>query len=101
MLDGTLPHYGAVSAHRFRKARYQRSRCGSASSWRCPMVREISSDSNPSVGVISITITLFNKAVFSWYHFNYPNALTAAQMVFALLFLEVLKARSAPVSELQ
>ena len=44
-------------------------------------------------GVISITITLFNKAVFSWYSFNYPNALTAAQMIFALLFLAALKVR--------
>lgn len=43
--------------------------------------------------MISITITLFNKAVFSWYNFNYPNALTAAQMVFALVFLAILKVR--------
>ena len=44
-------------------------------------------------GVVSITITLFNKAVFSWYNFNYPNALTAAQMMFALVFLAILKVR--------
>lgn len=42
-------------------------------------------------GVISISITLFNKAVFSWYQFNYSNTLTLAQMVFSILFLLLLR----------
>jgi len=42
-------------------------------------------------GVTSITITFFNKAVFSTYNFQASNTLTLAQGVFSIVFLIVLK----------
>ena len=39
------------------------------------------------VGFVSLSITFFNKAVFSMYAFNYSNALTAAQMILSLLVI--------------
>jgi hypothetical protein len=41
-------------------------------------------------GSISMSITLFNKAVFV-YDFRFSNALTLSQMLFALVFLYILK----------
>lgn len=38
-------------------------------------------------GVISISITFFNKAVFSVYDFRYSNALTLGQVLSCLAFL--------------
>lgn len=38
---------------------------------------------------MSITITFFNRAVFYSYEFNFPNILSAAQMLFSLIFLTV------------
>ena len=43
------------------------------------------------VGLISIAITFFNKAVFSSYDFNGSNTLTLAQGIFSLVFLITLK----------
>jgi len=42
-------------------------------------------------GVISISITFFNKAVLSVYSFNYSNTLTLGQMITAIVFLWALK----------
>jgi len=42
-------------------------------------------------GVISISITIFNKAVLSHYQFPYANTLALGQMFFSLLFLEGMK----------
>jgi hypothetical protein len=44
-----------------------------------------------TAGIISITITLFNKAVFSFYGFKFPLTLFVAQMLFSLLFVSGLK----------
>ena len=44
-----------------------------------------------SAGTVSITITLFNKAVFSFYGFKFPLTLFVAQMLFSLLFVSSLK----------
>jgi solute carrier family 35 protein len=41
--------------------------------------------------VISISITIFNKAVLSHYQFPYANTLALGQMFFSLLFLEGMK----------
>jgi solute carrier family 35 protein len=42
-------------------------------------------------GAISVAITIFNKAVLSQYHFNYPNTLALGQMIFSLGFLVLMK----------
>lgn len=42
-------------------------------------------------GITSVSITFFNKAVVSVYHFNFSNTLTLGQMICALLFLVVMK----------
>eukprot|EP01098_Paradermamoeba_levis_P007413 TRINITY_DN3063_c0_g3_i3.p1 TRINITY_DN3063_c0_g3~~TRINITY_DN3063_c0_g3_i3.p1 ORF type:complete len:313 (+),score=67.15 TRINITY_DN3063_c0_g3_i3:331-1269(+) len=42
-------------------------------------------------GVVSISITFFNRAVFSIWKFNYSNTLTLGQMLFSLVFLVFLK----------
>lgn len=42
-------------------------------------------------GTVSITITLFNKAVFSFYCFKFQLTLFVAQMLFSLLFVSGLK----------
>uniref|UniRef100_A0A7S0EDN4 Sugar phosphate transporter domain-containing protein n=1 Tax=Hanusia phi TaxID=3032 RepID=A0A7S0EDN4_9CRYP len=42
-------------------------------------------------GIVSITITLFNKAVFSFYKFKYPMTLFVFQMLFSLIFVTLLK----------
>jgi len=38
-------------------------------------------------GVVSITITLFNKAIFNYYEFKFPLTLFVAQMIFSLIFV--------------
>ena len=38
---------------------------------------------------VSISLTMFNKAVFAIYEFRYPSTLTTAQIVISLLFLLV------------
>ena len=40
-----------------------------------------------SYGIVSITITLFNKAVFNYYEFKFPLTLFVAQMAFSLIFV--------------
>ncbi|EFA77914.1 hypothetical protein PPL_08555 [Heterostelium album PN500] len=42
-------------------------------------------------GVTSVSITFFNKAVLSYYGFDYSNALTLGQMLFSLFFLVIMK----------
>jgi len=44
-----------------------------------------------SYGVISISITFFNKAVFAVYNFEGSNTLTFGQILFALIFLDLMK----------
>src|SRR4051812_32369212 len=46
------------------------------------------------VGVVSISITFFNKAVLSSYAFRYPNLMTLFQMAFSLILLMVAKSAS-------
>ena len=45
-----------------------------------------------SYGLVSISITLFNKAVFSIYKFNYPNLVTTLQIGVSILYLVLLRA---------
>jgi len=42
-------------------------------------------------GVVSISITLFNKMVLSGYGFDYPNIMTLCQMSFSLTMLYVMR----------
>jgi solute carrier family 35 protein len=42
-------------------------------------------------GIVSISITFFNKAVLSSYKFHHPNLMTLSQILFSLFFLSVLK----------
>jgi len=42
-------------------------------------------------GIISISITFFNKAVFKLYNFNASNTVTLGQMIFSLIFLWTMK----------
>jgi len=44
-----------------------------------------------SYGVISVSITFFNKAVLSYYEFPYSNMLTLGQMIFSIVFLVSMK----------
>eukprot|EP01105_Mastigella_eilhardi_P009158 TRINITY_DN2177_c0_g1_i2.p1 TRINITY_DN2177_c0_g1~~TRINITY_DN2177_c0_g1_i2.p1 ORF type:complete len:326 (-),score=116.17 TRINITY_DN2177_c0_g1_i2:346-1296(-) len=44
-------------------------------------------------GVVSLSITFFNKAVLSYYGFNYSTTLVLAQMLFALAATDVLRRR--------
>ena len=39
-------------------------------------------------GSVSISITLFNKAVFSIYHFHYPNLVMLGQMLVTLSLIK-------------
>lgn len=39
-------------------------------------------------GTVSISITLFNKAVFSVYHFKFPNLVMLGQMLVTLLLIK-------------
>jgi hypothetical protein len=43
-------------------------------------------------GFVSIAITLFNRAVFSVYHFNYPSTVTLLQILVSLVFMYALRA---------
>ena len=40
-----------------------------------------------SYGLVSTSITLFNKAVFAHFHFNYPNLVTSMQLAISLLYM--------------
>jgi len=42
-------------------------------------------------GIISVSITFFNKAILSLFKFKYSALLTLGQMVFSLIFLSLLK----------
>lgn len=44
-----------------------------------------------NVGSVSISITIFNKAVLSYYGFNNANTLALGQAIFSLIFLQILK----------
>ncbi len=44
-----------------------------------------------SYGTVSVSITLFNKAVFSVYGFHYPNFVTTLQIVVSILYMNLLK----------
>lgn len=44
-----------------------------------------------SYGTVSISITLFNKAVFSVYGFRYPNFVTTLQILVSLFYMHLLK----------
>ena len=44
-------------------------------------------------GGVSISITLFNKAIFSTYHFTYPNLVTLGQILITLTLIRLLSAR--------
>lgn len=42
-------------------------------------------------GLVSTSITLFNRAVFSVYHFNFPSFVTLVQIVVSLIYMYALK----------
>lgn len=42
-------------------------------------------------GAVSVSITLFNKAVFSYYKFNFPNLFTTLQILVSLLYMIILR----------
>lgn len=44
-----------------------------------------------SYGTVSVSITLFNKAVFSVYGFHYPNFVTTLQILVSILYMHLLK----------
>lgn len=44
-----------------------------------------------SYGATSISITLFNKAVFAVFHFNYPNIMTTLQILVSIFYMYALK----------
>ncbi len=44
-----------------------------------------------SYGSVSVSITLFNKAVFSVYGFHYPNFVTTLQILVSILYMHLLK----------
>lgn len=41
----------------------------------------------PHAGLVSTSITLFNRAVFSVYHFNYPSFVTLVQILVSLVYM--------------
>ena len=43
-------------------------------------------------GLVSTSITLFNRAVFSVYHFNFPNFVTSVQILVSIAFIYGLRA---------
>lgn len=44
-------------------------------------------------GIVSISITVFNKAVLTQYKFNYSNTLSLGQGICSLMFLYILRRR--------
>ena len=44
-----------------------------------------------SYGLVSTSITLFNKAVFSKFHFNYPNLVTSYQIAVSIIYMLALR----------
>jgi hypothetical protein len=43
-------------------------------------------------GLVSVAITLFNRAVFSVYHFNFPSTVTLLQIIVSLVYMYALRA---------
>jgi hypothetical protein len=43
-------------------------------------------------GLVSVAITLFNRAVFSVYHFNFPSTVTLLQILVSLVYMYGLRA---------
>lgn len=44
-----------------------------------------------SYGFTSVSITLFNKAVFAIYHFHYPNLVTTLQILVSITYMWLLR----------
>ena len=44
-----------------------------------------------SYGTVSVSMTLFNKAVFSVYQFNYPNFVTTLQIIISIVYMLALE----------
>jgi len=44
-----------------------------------------------SYGTVSVSMTLFNKAVFSVYQFSYPNFVTTLQIIISIVYMLVLE----------
>ncbi len=44
-----------------------------------------------SYGAVSVSMTLFNKAVFSVYQFNYPNFVTTLQIIISIVYMLILE----------
>lgn len=44
-----------------------------------------------SYGTVSVSMTLFNKAVFSVYQFNFPNFVTTLQIIISIIYMLVLE----------
>lgn len=42
-------------------------------------------------GAVSVSMTLFNKAVFSVYQFNYPNFVTTLQIIISIVYMLILE----------
>lgn len=38
-------------------------------------------------GLVSTSITLFNKAIFAHFNFNYPNLVTSMQLAISILYM--------------
>lgn len=49
----------------------------------------------PRYGFVSVAITLFNRAVFSVYQFNFPSTVTLLQILVSLAFMYALRAAGA------
>jgi len=58
---------------------------------RCHATSSLSLPHHRGIGLVSISITFFNKAVLSVYDFHYSNTLTLGQMVFAIVALFLMK----------
>lgn len=44
-----------------------------------------------SYGTVSVSMTLFNKAVFSVYQFNFPNFVTTLQIIISIIYMLILE----------
>jgi hypothetical protein len=44
-----------------------------------------------SYATVSVSMTLFNKAVFSVYQFNFPNFVTTLQIIISIVYMLVLE----------
>ena len=60
----------------------------SARSWSTPSHRCVPPQGAAlAYATISVCITFFNKAIFSYYHFKHPGFMTGVQILFSLCFL--------------